>query len=65
MTQKGKARPQCFWCGRFVPIGQGITTKFEHKDNPERKTYLCDRCATDETVEEFKNLPWYKGHQVV
>lgn len=60
--------PQCQDCGKFVPIGKGITTEItvskEEVDagRPE-KIYLCDDHG--DKIELFKTFPWYAGHKIV
>ena len=61
-------RPQCQDCGKFVPIGKGVTTEISlskdsiHKGHRE-KAYLCEDHG--DKIEQIKTYPWYAGHRIV
>lgn len=63
-------RPHCQECGRFVPIGKGITTAIKvskemiDKGRPE-EIYLCDHEECAQKLELFKTFEWYAGHKIV
>lgn len=69
-TRRGvKMREQCQNCGRFVPIGKGITTVIKvskemvKRGRPE-EIYLCDQEKCAGKLELFKTFEWYAGHEI-
>lgn len=61
-------RPQCFYCGKFVSIGKGVTTEINVSEailatgRPE-KLYLCEKHGDE--IERIKTYLWYAGHRIV
>jgi len=63
-------RAQCQECGRYIPIGKGITIAIKvsqemiDKGRPE-EVYLCNQKECAAKLELFKTFEWYAGHKIV